>query len=262
MKKTRRRKGAHLRALMEAVAAPVLSLAILLVWQFGVGPAGISEFVLPTPWLIIRRIAVDHQLLLSNSWVTLSEVLAGFLMASAGGIVTALAIFYSTLFERAVYPVLVALQTIPKVALAPLLVLYLGYDFAPKCFLAFLLAYFPVVIATVVGLQALDKGMVNFVRSMGAVEWQIFFKICLPAALPNMFGGFKVAISLAVIGAVIGEYIAADRGLGYLQLQASSQFDITLSFAALVLISLIGVVLFLALEVLESKIVFKREAAK
>jgi NitT/TauT family transport system permease protein len=141
-------------------------------------------------------------------------------------------------------------------------VLYLGYDFAPKCFLAFLLVYFPVVISTVVGLQALDKGMVNLVRSMGAVEWQIFFKIRLPAALPNMFGGFKVAISLAVIGAVIGEYVAAERGLGYLQLQASSQFDITLSFAALVLISLIGVVLFLALEVLESKIVFEREPAK
>ena len=145
---------------------------------------------------------------------------------------TALAIFYSRLFERAVYPILVALQTIPKVALAPLLVIYLGYDFAPKCFLAFLLAYFPVVIATVVGLQALDKGMVNLVRSMGASESQIFFKIRLPAALPNIFGGFKVAISLAVIGAVIGEYVAAERGLGYLQLQATSQFDTTLSFAA------------------------------
>lgn len=247
---------------MEALAAPVLSLAILLVWQFGVGFVGLSEFVLPTPWQIIHRIGVDHQLLLSNSWVTLSEVLAGFLLAAVGGVVTALAIFYSTMFERAIYPILVALQTIPKVALAPLLVLYLGYDFAPKCFLAFLLAYFPVVISTVVGLQALDKGMVNLVRSMGAVEWQIFFKIRLPAALPNVFGGFKVAISLAVIGAVIGEYVAADSGLGYLQLQASSQFDTTLSFAALVLISLIGVVLFLALEVLESKVVFKREAAK
>jgi NitT/TauT family transport system permease protein len=247
---------------MEALAAPVLSLAILLVWQFGVGLVGLSEFVLPTPWQIVHRIAIDYQLLLSNSWVTLSEVLAGFLLAAVGGVVTALAIFYSTLFERAVYPILVALQTIPKVALAPLLVLYLGYDFAPKCFLAFLLAYFPVVISTVVGLQALDKGMVNLVRSMGAVEWQIFFKIRLPAALPNVFGGFKVAISLAVIGAVIGEYVAADRGLGYLQLQASSQFDTTLSFAALVLISLIGVALFLALEMIEGKVVFKREAAK
>jgi NitT/TauT family transport system permease protein len=262
MEEKPRRKKARLRPVMEALAAPVLSLAILLVWQFGVGFVGLSEFVLPTPWQIIHRIGVDHQLLLSNSWVTLSEVLAGFLLAAVGGVATALAIFYSTMFERAVYPILVALQTIPKVALAPLLVLYLGYDFAPKCFLAFLLAYFPVVISTVVGLQALDKGMVNLVRSMGAAEWQIFFKIRLPAALPNLFGGFKVAISLAVIGAVIGEYVAADSGLGYLQLQASSQFDTALSFAALVLISLIGVVLFLALEVLESKVVFKREAAK
>jgi NitT/TauT family transport system permease protein len=97
---------------------------------------------------------------------------------------------------------------------------------------------------------------------MGATEWQTFFKIRLPAALPNVFGGFKVGISLAVIGAVIGEYVAADRGLGYLQLQASSQFDTTLSFAAVVAIALIGVVLFGALEVLERRVVFERESAK
>ncbi|HEV2551583.1 MAG TPA: ABC transporter permease [Stellaceae bacterium] len=257
-----RRKKSRLRTVTETLAAPALSLAILLAWQFGVSMVGLSEFVLPTPWQIIRRIGVDHQLLLSSSLITISEVMAGFLLAAAGGIATALAIFYSTLFERAVYPILVALQTIPKVALAPLLVLYLGYDFAPKCFLAFLLAYFPVVISTVVGLQALDKSMVNLVRSMGAVEWQIFLKIRLPAALPNVFGGFKVAISLAVIGAVIGEYVAAERGLGYLQLQASSQFDTALSFAALVVIALIGVALFLAVERLERRVVFQREAAK
>jgi NitT/TauT family transport system permease protein len=154
------------------------------------------------------------------------------------------------------------MQTIPKVALAPRLVLYLGYDFAPKCFLAFLLAYFPIVIATVVGLQALDKAMVDLVRSMGANEWQTFFKIRLHAALPSIFGGLKVGISLAVIGAVIGEYVAAERGLGYLQLQASSQFDTTLSFAALVLISLMGVVTFWLVEIFERRAVFQREAAR
>ncbi|MDR3463075.1 MAG: ABC transporter permease [Beijerinckiaceae bacterium] len=251
-----------MQAIVHNLAAPVLSLTILLIWQFGVGAFGLSEFVLPTPWQIIHRIAVDPQLLLANAGVTLAEVLAGFSLAAVSGVATALAIFYSTLFERAVYPILVALQTIPKIALAPLLVLYLGYGFAPKCFLALLLAYFPVVMSTVVGLQALDKAMVNLARSMGAAEWQIFLKIRLPAALPNLFSGLKVAISLAVIGAVIGEYVAASAGLGYMQLQASSQFDTTLSFAAMVLIALIGVVLFLAIEAVERKVVFKREAAK
>jgi NitT/TauT family transport system permease protein len=262
VKKTSRQKKAHLKAVTYNLAAPVLSITILLVWQFGVGLFGLSEFVLPTPWQIIHRIAVDPKLILSNTAITLSEVLAGFLLAAIGGVITALAIFYFTLFEKAVYPILVALQTIPKVALAPLLVLYLGYGFAPKCFLAFLLAYFPVVMSTVVGLQALDKSMVNLARSMGAVEWQIFFKIRLPAALPNLFSGLKVAISLAVIGAVIGEYVAAASGLGYLQLQASSQFDTTLSFASMVVIALIGVVLFLMIETVERKVVFKREVAK
>jgi NitT/TauT family transport system permease protein len=258
-KKRRKNYG---RALLESLAAPALSILILLIWQAAVPLLGLSEFVLPTPIEIILRIGSDYRLLLANALVTVIEMLAGFAIAAVAGVLTGLAIFYSRLFERAVYPLLVALNTIPKVALAPLLVLYLGYDFAPKCFLAFLLAYFPVVISTVVGLQALDKGMVNLVRSMGASETQVFFKIRLPAALPNLFGGFKVGISLAVIGAVIGEYVAAERGLGYIQLQATSQFDTTLSFAAVVVIAAIGVILFWALDMLERRAVFKREAAK
>jgi NitT/TauT family transport system permease protein len=150
----------------------------------------------------------------------------------------------------------------PKVALAPLLVLYLGYGFAPKCFLASLLAYFPIVIATVVGLQGLDKAIVDLVRSMGSSEWKIFFKIRLPAALPSIFGGLKVGISLAVIGAVIGEYVAAEGGLGYLQLQASAQFDTTLSFTSLVVISVLGVVTFWAVELFERRTVFPQDAAQ
>lgn len=258
----RRRRRRNTQAVIELLAAPVLAIMLLAVWQIGVPLLGLSVFVLPTPAEIIERIGSDFQLLAKNSLITLLETIAGFLIAAAAGIGTAFAIFYSRVFERAIYPLLVAMQTVPKVALAPLLVLYLGYDFAPKCFLAFLLAYFPIVIATVVGLQALDKSMVDVVRSMGANEWQTFFKIRLPAALPSIFGGLKVGISLAVIGAVIGEYVAAERGLGYLQLQASSQFDTTLSFAALVIISFLGVVTFWAIELVERRVVFRREAAK
>lgn len=258
----RRRRRRNIQALIESLAAPVLSLILLAAWQIGVPLLGLSVFVLPTPIQIIERIGSDFHLLATNSLVTLLETLAGFLLAAMAGVATAFAIFYSRVFERAIYPLLVAMQTVPKVALAPLLVLYLGYDFAPKCFLAFLLAYFPIVIATVVGLQALDKSMVDVVRSMGANEWQTFFKIRLPAALPSIFGGLKVGISLAVIGAVIGEYVAAERGLGYLQLQASSQFDTTLSFAALVIISVLGVITFWGIELLERRVVFRREAAK
>jgi NitT/TauT family transport system permease protein len=258
----RKRKRRTAWRIIEALSAPALCLIILAIWQFGAPLLGLSDFILPTPWQILKRIVVDYRLLAANSLTTLLETIAGFVIAVVTGVATALAIFYSRLVERAVYPLLVALQTVPKVALAPLLVLYLGYDFAPKCVLAFLLAYFPIVIATVVGLQALEKGMVDLVRSMGASEWQVFTKIRLPAALPNIFGGMKVGISLAVIGAVIGEYVAAERGLGYVQLQASAQFDTTLSFAALVIIAIIGVVTFWAIEVAEKRAVFRRDTAK
>ncbi|MCC7484276.1 MAG: ABC transporter permease [Burkholderiales bacterium] len=247
---------------MEPAAAPLLAVVLLGAWQAAVPLAGISEFVLPTPWIVLKRIVADWYLLLQHSWITVLEVTFGFGIAVVTGIPTALAIFYWRVFERAVYPLLVALQTVPKVVLAPLLVLYLGYDWAPKIFLAFLISYFPIVIATVVGLQSLDKPMIDLLRSMGANEWQVFVKLRMPAALPNIFGGFKVGVGLAVIGAVIGEYVAAERGIGYLQLQANAKFDTALSFAAVVVISGVGVLLFSIIGFLERRIVFQREAAR
>lgn len=246
----------------ERLAAPALALVVLAFWQAAVSIFAITEFILPSPFAIIRRILTDTGLLLSHARVTLFEVVAGFGIAILTGVPLALLIFYSRLFEKAFYPLLIALQTIPKAALAPLLVLYLGYGWAPKIFLSFLISFFPIVISTVVGLQSLDRGMVHLVRSMGANEWQTFAKIRLPAALPNIFGGFKVGIALAVIGAVIGEYVAAERGLGYLQMQASAQFDTTLNFAAVVLISGIGVLLYSILSILERRFVHQKEQAR
>jgi NitT/TauT family transport system permease protein len=252
----------RLQQLTERFSALFLAFTLLAIWQIAVPLSGLSEFILPTPLAIANRIANELPLLASHGYITLFEVLAGFGMGVAIGIPLSLLIFYSRAFEKAVYPLLVALQTIPKVALAPILVLYLGYGWAPKITLAFLIALFPIVISTVVGLQSLDKNLVNLVRSMGANEMQTFFKVRLPAALPNIFGGFKVAISLSVIGAVIGEYVAAERGLGYLQLQANSLFDTTLNFASVVAISALGVSLYFILDFIESKVAYKRDSAK
>src|SRR5687767_13852958 len=185
----RRRKRGVRRAILEGSAAPLLTLFLLAAWQIAVPLAGLQEFVLPTPWAIVKRMVKDSALLLDHAWVTVIEVVAGFGIAIVTGILTALAIFFSRPFERAMYPILIALQTIPKVALAPLLVLYLGYGWEPKIFLAFLISFFPIVIATVVGLQELDKGLISLARSMGANGTQLFFKIRLPAALPSIFGG-------------------------------------------------------------------------
>ena len=250
-----------LRQLFEKFSALLLASAIILFWQIYVKVSGITEFVLPAPTAIAERLIVDFPLLISHAVITFSEVIAGFGSAVMIGLPMALIIFYSPIFERSIYPILIALQTVPKIVLAPLLVLYLGYGWAPKIVLAFLISFFPILISTVIGLQSLDKDLVNMVRSMGAKEYQIFHKLRLPAALPNVFGGFKVAIYLAVIGAVIGEYVAAEQGLGYLQLQANSQFDTTLNFATVIMISAIGVCLYLILNALEKRMSFRRDSA-
>ncbi|WP_342723481.1 ABC transporter permease [Bradyrhizobium sp. B097] len=247
---------------LDRYSALLVGAVLIGAWQVFVPLSGLSEFVLPTPLAIAKRIVRDTSLLTAHTYVTLLEVVFGFAIGVLMGIPLALSIFYSKAFERAIYPILVGLQTVPKISLAPILVLYLGYGWAPKIVLAFLISFFPIVISTVVGLQSLDKSLVNLVRSMGANEWQTFFKLRLPAALPNIFGGFKVAISLAVIGAVIGEYVAAERGLGYLQLQANSQFDTTLNFATVVTISALGVILYFIIDVVESRFSYKRDAGK
>jgi NitT/TauT family transport system permease protein len=256
------KRGFRAGGWVERYVAAGFALAVLGLWQAIVPLAGLSEFVLPTPFSIASRMVRERWLLSQHAYFTLIEVVAGFSVGVLIGIPLALAIFYSRVFERAIYPILVALQTVPKVALAPLLVLYLGYGWAPKVSLAFLISFFPIVISTVVGLNSLDRNLVHLVRSMGANEWQTFFKVRLPAALPNIFGGFKVAISLAVIGAIIGEYVAAERGLGYLQLQANSQFDTTLNFATVITISLLGVLLYYVIDITESRVVHKLETSK
>lgn len=256
-RKKRRRRG-NARALIENISPFLISALLLVVWQLIVPVAKIPQLILPTPLEILAKIGKSYPLLLADTQVTLLEVLYGFLAAVAAGIPIALCIFYSRMFAKSVYPILVGLQTIPKVALAPLLVMWFGFGILPKVVISFLIAFFPIVITTVVGLSGLDRQMVYLVQSMGASEFQTFIKIRLPTALPSIFGGFKVAISLSVVGAVIGEYIAAESGLGYRQLTANIQFNSALNFAALIFIALCGVATFVAISSLERLFVRRR----
>jgi NitT/TauT family transport system permease protein len=254
----RKRRRGHVRAFIENASPFLISALLLVMWQLIVPLTKIPQLILPTPLEIIAKIGKSWPLLLSDTQVTLLEVIYGFIAAVGAGIPIALCIFYSRFFAKSIYPILVGLQTIPKVALAPLLVMWFGFGILPKVVISFLIAFFPIVITTVVGLSGLDRQMVYLVQSMGASEFQTFLKIRLPAALPSIFGGFKVAISLSVIGAVIGEYIAAESGLGYRQLTANIQFDSALNFAALIFIALCGVVTFAAISGLERLFVRQR----
>jgi NitT/TauT family transport system permease protein len=225
---------------------PVLAIfvAIFAVWEFSVWLFNVPDFVLPSPSMIVDKMIVTWQLLLVNALVTAQEIALGFGLSIVLGIPLAIAVVYSRIFERVAFPFMVSLQTIPKVALAPILVMWLGYGILPKIMVAFLISFFPIVISAVVGMRATEKEMIYLVQSMGASELTTFLKIRLPKALPSIFGGLKVGIGQAVVGATVGEFIAAEHGLGYLQLISQVRLDTPLLFAAVVVLSLLGVLMF------------------
>src|SRR6476620_3334584 len=225
---------------------PVLAIFALVfaVWEVAVRALGVPDYILPSPSAIVIKMVLSWQLLLWNAFVTLQEILLGFGLSVAVAIPLAIAVVYSGIFERVAFPFMVSLQTIPKVALAPILVMWLGYGIMPKVMVAFLISFFPIVINSVIGMRSAEKEMIYLVQSMGANELTTFLKIRLPKALPSIFGGLKVGIGQAVVGATVGEFIAAEQGLGYLQLISQVRLDTPLLFAAVVVLSMIGVAVF------------------
>ncbi|HEX6795509.1 MAG TPA: ABC transporter permease [Casimicrobiaceae bacterium] len=229
----------------------VVIVALLVVWEVCVRVFGVPAYLLPPPSAIARRIVIDYKLLAVNAWVTLGEVLAGYALAIAVSIPLAAILAQFRVVENAVYPTLVASQTIPKVAIAPILVVWFGFGLTPKILIAFLICFFPIVVDTMTGFRCVPREVIWLARSMGASQWKTFVKIRIPAALPNIFAGLKVASTLAVVGAVVGEFIGADRGLGYQLIVANGLMDVQLSFAVLVSLSLLGIGLYAAVDLLE-----------
>ena len=227
-------------------SGPVVGIfaAIFLVWELCCRLLNVPDYILPSPSVIVDKIVSSWWLLLVNGMVTAQEIVLGFGMSVVIGIPLAVLVVYSRIFERVAFPFMVSLQTIPKVALAPILVMWLGYGILPKVMVAFLISFFPIVIGAVVGMRSAEKEMIYLVQSMGANELTTFLKIRLPKALPSIFGGLKIGIGQAVVGATVGEFIAAERGLGYLQLISQVRLDTPLLFAAVVVLSLLGVLLF------------------
>jgi NitT/TauT family transport system permease protein len=226
-------------------------LLIVALWQAYTSLSGISPLVLPSP-LEIASVSVErYDLLLHETWPTLVETLLGFGLALAIGIPLAVCVANSRLLNLILYPILVATQSIPKVAIAPIILVWFGLGMSSKLALAFLVAFFPVVVDTATGLQATPSGLLELARALRASPWQVFFKVQMPAALPFIFAGAKVAITLAVIGAVIGEFVGSVTGLGNLVLTANSQLDGPLAWAALIWLSALGIVLFAAVALAE-----------
>jgi NitT/TauT family transport system permease protein len=224
--------------------AAITVIGLLIVWQSATYVFRIPSYLLPPPSDIMVDLAQNWRLLFDQARVTAFEVITGFILSGLVGIPLAALLAYSTAFERAVYPLIVGSNTIPKVALAPLLLAWFGFGMAPKILIVVLVTFFPIVINSVVGLKSLNPQMLHLARSMGASALQAFWLFRLPNALPSIFAGLKIATVLSVIGAVVAEFVGADSGLGYAMMTATADLNIARQFAAILLLSLIGVIFF------------------
>lgn len=240
------------RSGLQRMLYPAIGLIVIIaVWQAYVQLSGISRIVLPSPADIVDVSVRRYDLLLRETWPTVIETVLGFALALVIGIPLAVAVANSRLLNLALYPILVATQSVPKVAIAPIILVWFGIGMQSKLAIAFLVAFFPVVVDTATGLRATPSGLLELARSLRASPWQVFTKVQMPAALPFVFAGAKVAITLAVIGAVIGEFVGSVNGLGNLLLAANSQLDGPLAWAALIWLSVLGIVLFAIVALIE-----------
>ncbi|GAA0795547.1 ABC transporter permease [Spirilliplanes yamanashiensis] len=236
------------RGAVPAVAWPVLGLALaVFAWWLAARLAGLPEVVLPPPQSVLSAFLVLPAYLVEQTWVTARLTLVGFALAVVGGVFIGVAIAGSRWVERMVSPLLVAFNAVPKIALAPLLFVWLELGERPIIAMTFLICFFPIVLSTAAGLLSTPADLVELARSLDASRWQAFVKVRLPAALPQIFVGLKVAMPLAVIGAVVGEMQGGEMGLGTVIVQTSGQGDSATAFAAIVLLSLVSILLYYAL---------------
>lgn len=240
------------RGIVERAWRPVaLIVACVLVWQLITVTELVEPYLVPSPGKTADVLMDKWSYLWPHTWVTTYETLAGFVLAAVIGVLVAVAMVYSQTIESTIYPILLFAQVIPKIAIAPLFVVWLGFGFEPKVIVAVLMAFFPVVISMVTGLKSVDTEMLELAATMGGGPLRTFMKIRFPASLPHLFAGLKVAVTLAVTGAVVGEFVGANEGLGYVILQANGNMDTPMLFAGLIVMSVVGVLLFALLDLAE-----------
>jgi len=248
--KARRSRAPQKRAIWITLAGLAV---ILLVWDLVVRLAGYPAFLLPAPAAVAARfVAAWRQgILLQHTLITLREIFGGLALGLTAAVVLGYLLAKSPRLERLLAPYLVASQAIPVVALAPLLVIWFGTGNLSKVLVCALTLFFPVLMNTIIGIRSVDRGLVELMRSLGSTRWQIFAYLEVPAALPVLLGGLKIGVTLSVIGAVVGEFVAADRGLGFLVNLARGLFDTPLMFVALLTLMVIALALYGIVDRLE-----------
>ena len=252
-----------MRTRPELILAPVLLVVILAAWEWGVPYFNVPNYVLPTPSAIAVALwrGLDAGIMARggywlHTWVTVWEVLLGFFIGSGVGLLLGTIISQFRIIEATLRIYLVAIQSLPKIALAPIIVLWFGFGLTSKVVIICLLTFFPLLINSMTGFKAVDPERLELMRALGANPWQIFWKVRLPSAMPYIFAGLDMAAVFAVVGAVVGEFVGAQRGLGTLILSMNAQMDIAGTFSVFIILAIVGILIHKSLRAVERRVLF------
>jgi NitT/TauT family transport system permease protein len=248
---------ASARRQVSAMSWPILvTAAVLLVWEIAVDALHVREIILPAPSAIARVMIARYDLLLAHLWPSLYLTVLGFLLSVIGGVIVAVLITYSQIVRKGFYPVIVVSQVVPKISIAPLFIAWFGTGIMPSLALAFLIAFFPMTINAAMGFQSVDEDIHRMARTFMGSPWKIFWKIRMPNALPYIFGGMKISITLAIIGVIVSEFVASQEGIGYLIKLAGGLLDTPLMMAAITVLSISGLALYGVIAAAEGRAIY------
>jgi NitT/TauT family transport system permease protein len=234
----------------------LLVIGFFILWELVCIVLKVDRFMLPRPSEVAVALVRYHHAILLHSWQTFFTTMAGFALAVAVGLFLGLLVGASPTVYNGLYPIMVGLNSIPKVAIVPVLVIWFGIGTVPAIITAFAISFFPIMVNVATGLATLEPELRDVLRSLGARKWQILRKVGIPRSMPYFFASLKVAITLAFIGSVVAETVASDRGIGYLMISASARFDVPLVFAGLMIIALMGVVMYEVFAAIERHVTF------
>jgi len=244
VRRSRVRREAVGRVTRRTMLPVMTAMVLLAIWEAFVKISGIRPVILPAPSDILQAMWVQRELLIANAIPTTMETMGGFVLSAILGGLLGVLLSYSAFARDSLYPNVILFQLIPKVAVAPLFILWLGIGWESRLAIALFIAFFPIVISTVSGLNAVDPAVLRLCESLTATRFQVFFKIRLPYSLPFLFNGMKISMTLAIIGVIVGEFITSQRGLGYIILFAGSRLETTMVMAALLVLCLVGLILY------------------
>jgi NitT/TauT family transport system permease protein len=248
---------ARLRQSFDDLFWPIaVTIGLLAAWEVLVRALGIRSIILPPPSEIAEVMVTRHDLLLTHLWPSLYLTVLGFALSVFGGIFVAILITYSEIVRKGFYPVIVVSQVIPKISIAPLFIVWFGTGTMSSLLLAFLIAFFPMTINSAMGLQSVDEDIHKMARTFMGSRWQIFWKIRMPNALPYIFGGMKISVTLAIIGVIVSEFVASQEGIGYLIKLAGGLLDTPLMMAAITVLSISGLALYWLIVEAERRAVY------